>query len=134
MSIVEEVRGLERRVTERLAELEPLVAEYEELRALAQQLGFSYDGAAQEAAPPRRRASTGAKRTRRKTKRAPRATVSSVERQAQIAAIVAERPGVTVAEVAKELGVDATSLYRVVRRLEQRGEIRKDGRALHPVG
>jgi len=46
---------------------------------------------------------------------------------------VRERPGVTVAEVGKQLGVDPTSLYRVVHRLEQRGDVRKHGRQLEPA-
>jgi DNA-binding MarR family transcriptional regulator len=41
---------------------------------------------------------------------------------------------VTVAEAGKALKVDPTSLYRVVRRLEERGEIRKNGRQLEAVG
>jgi len=46
-------------------------------------------------------------------------------------ALVRERPGVTVAEAGKELGVDPTGLYRIVHRLEQRGDVRKNGRELH---
>jgi DNA-binding MarR family transcriptional regulator len=49
-------------------------------------------------------------------------------------ALVRERPGVTVREVGAELGVDPTSLYRIVHRLEERGELRKNGRSLEPAG
>jgi len=129
MDIVEEVRSLERRIGDRLAELEPLLHEYNELRARAERLGLgAAAGAAQPPAPSRSPAGT-AKRARK----AARAGVRDGDRSAQVAALVAERPGLTVAGVAKELGVDATSLYRVVRRLEQRGQIRKDGTELHPV-
>jgi DNA-binding Lrp family transcriptional regulator len=38
-----------------------------------------------------------------------------------------------VSEVAKELGVDATGLYRPVRKLEQDGAIIKRGVALQPT-
>jgi hypothetical protein len=43
------------------------------------------------------------------------------------------RPGLTVRQAAQELGVDPTGLYPVVRRLEKRGDLRKNGRALEPV-
>ena len=46
--------------------------------------------------------------------------------------LVARRPGVTVAESAQELGVDATALYPPIRRLEAIGALVKVGRELHP--
>lgn len=46
--------------------------------------------------------------------------------------LVARRPGVTVAQAAQELDVDATALYPVIRRLEARGALVKLGRELHP--
>jgi len=39
-----------------------------------------------------------------------------------------------VREAGNDLGVDPTSLYRIVHRLEQRGELRKNGTGLEPVG
>ena len=53
-------------------------------------------------------------------------------RRDQLLAIVKERPGVTVREVGAELGVDPTSLYRIVHKLEQDGALRKNGRELLP--
>jgi DNA-binding MarR family transcriptional regulator len=47
---------------------------------------------------------------------------------------VRARPGITVRDAGKELGVDPTRLYRVVSRLEARGELRKNGRSLEPAG
>jgi len=41
---------------------------------------------------------------------------------------------ITVAELGAALGRDPTSLYRVVHQLEADGALRKDGRALQPVG
>jgi DNA-binding MarR family transcriptional regulator len=46
--------------------------------------------------------------------------------------MVKERPGITVREVGSELGVDPTSLYRIVHRLEQDGALQKRGRELLP--
>jgi DNA-binding MarR family transcriptional regulator len=46
--------------------------------------------------------------------------------------MVKEPTGITVREVGTELGVDPTSLYRIVHRLEKEGELRKRGRELLP--
>ena len=51
-------------------------------------------------------------------------------RREQLLAMVRERPGVTVREIGAELGVDPTSLYRIVHRLERDGVLEKRGRAL----
>lgn len=49
----------------------------------------------------------------------------------QLVELVAERPGITVAEAAARIGVDATALYPVIKRLQARGQINKRGRELH---
>lgn len=54
-------------------------------------------------------------------------------RSEQLAEIVRKRPGITVREAADEMRVDATSLYRVVRQLEQEGHVKKQGRQLQPA-
>jgi transposase-like protein len=46
--------------------------------------------------------------------------------------LVTERPGITVAQIAQRLGIDATGLYRVVRQLTETGQVRKDGPQLYP--
>src|SRR4051812_18920618 len=53
------------------------------------------------------------------------------QRERDVLRLVRERQGITVAELARELQVDATGLYGVVRRLVSRGEIAKDGTQLH---
>jgi CRP-like cAMP-binding protein len=55
-------------------------------------------------------------------------------RQQDIVRLVNEHPGITVREIAGELGVDATGLYRPVHKLEQQGAISKQGAALQPTG
>jgi hypothetical protein len=52
------------------------------------------------------------------------------ERERQLLELVAARPGVTVSQVAGELGVDATGLYGIVRRLQGKGRLSKDGTGL----
>ena len=54
-------------------------------------------------------------------------------REQDVLRLVNERPGITVSEIAKQLGVDATGLYRPVHKLEQRGAISKQGPALQPA-
>jgi hypothetical protein len=54
-------------------------------------------------------------------------------RQQDVLRLVNERPGITVSEIAKELGVDASGLYRPVHKLEQEGAISKRGAALQPT-
>jgi transposase len=152
MSIVDDLRGLESRLAKRMKELRPMVEEYQELEQIARRLGLADDPTGTESAPRKPAASTRSATSRRKRagstganrgrRRAARSTTTrpggpapstSDGRQQQVAGIVQQRPGITVREVAAELGVDPTSLYRVVRRLEKDGTIKKQGRQLQPV-
>jgi MarR family len=54
-------------------------------------------------------------------------------RQQDVLRLVNQRPGITVSQIATELEVDATGLYRPVHKLEQEGAITKRGAALHPT-
>jgi ribosomal protein S25 len=176
MSVLDQLRDLERQVVSRLRELEPLVSEYEQLRAAAERLGVKYnprsgaDDAHQPAPDRRRRAaratprsnaggavsgphasasgsgeragragrgptrsvkSTGTATSRRAGRRR-RAPAAPGERHEQVLGLVTERPGITVAQIAERLGIDATGLYRVVRQLTETGQVRKDGPQLYP--
>jgi len=143
VSVLDDLRAAEQRVAERLRELEPSVAEYNELKAVADRLGIDADRAPTPAATVTRRATTrrGASRSARRSnaatatkaaaaKPAGRSRADSGQRGQQLVELVRARPGITVREAGAELGVDPTSLYRVVRRLEERGELRKNGRNL----
>lgn len=132
MSVIEELKALEDRVSQRLTELRPLVDEYHELERVADRLGLSEARA--KARPAAATADGG--RTRR---RAPTTTARASQRtrqggrRDQLLAVVNEHPGITVREVGSRLGVDPTSLYRIVHRLEQEGALRKSGRELRPA-
>jgi hypothetical protein len=132
VSVIEEFRGLEDRVAQRMAELRPLVDEYHELERIAERLGVSQT-AAKTGAP---RGRGGARRARAKAGSA-RARASGRTRDGgrrdQLLAVVKEQPGITVREVGTRLGVDPTSLYRIVHRLEKDGALRKNGRELRPA-
>jgi hypothetical protein len=145
VSVLDDFRAAERRVAQRLKELEPAVAEYRELEAVAERLGLNDGATAQPAAtaeptPARRR--TARKRTASAAKAPvtrkadpPRARRNSRpgQREQQLLELVRGRPGITVREAGNELGVDPTGLYRVLGRLEQRGDLRKQGRNLNPT-
>jgi MarR family len=82
------------------------------------------------ATPPRRmRSPQGSANTPRR----PGSNRTS-RRQQDILRLVNQRPGITVSQIAKELGIDATGLYRPVHKLEQAGAITKRGVALQPTG
>jgi hypothetical protein len=148
VSVLDDLRAAEQRVAERLRELEPSVAEYNELKEVADRIGISIDAAptptpaatATKRSTRRRRASRPARPGNAATatsaaaaKPAGRARAGSAQRSQQLVELVRARPGITVREAGTELGVDPTSLYRVVRRLEERGELRKNGRNLEVV-
>jgi hypothetical protein len=155
VSVIDELKGLEERVAQRMKELRPLVDEYRELEQVAQRLGVT--PVAADTPPPRRRtarrtraaagagnasSATGrASGTARPSSGARRSTTTTANgakrtrangRRDQLLEMVKARPGITVREVGSELGVDPTSLYRIVHRLEQDGALEKRGRELLP--
>jgi hypothetical protein len=149
VAVLDDVR---QQVLRRMQELEPLMAEYRELEQFAERLGMSRDareagrarsprtgaraGAAvkaSRAATVKVPAATGRRSTGRGRARSRRNAAAPGSRQQDVLRLVGERPGISVSELGKELGVDPTGLYQIVRRLEARGTIRKDGRQLQPV-
>jgi hypothetical protein len=135
----------------RMAELKPIVDEYTELEQVAQRRGVKPAAATATAAPSRSRGRSRRAARRTATRRVagngggasaikttgrgrtgtPATSARRSERAEQILAMAAEQPGITVAEIAKKMGVDATGLYRPLRRLEKEGRWRKQGRELH---
>jgi transcriptional regulator with GAF, ATPase, and Fis domain len=144
VSVLDELREAEQRVAQRLKELEPAVAEYRELQEVAERLGIDAaastpPGPAQGAArrrPPRRSTSGSGKSapSAKPTRRRSRNGATPGQRQQQLLDLIRNRPGITVREAATELGVDPTGLYRVVRRLQDSGDVRKNGRQLEAAG
>lgn len=139
-------------ISERLAELKPLVEEYERLRAADAALdglsvtsttarvtrrpgprarrgpgrprGSRSSAAATTPAPRARRASTGRARRGRPKGGGKRA----VEALKHITA----HPGITIPELASRMGIKQNYLYRVLPTLEQAGSVAKQGRGWHP--
>jgi hypothetical protein len=135
VSVIDDLKGLEDRVAQRMSELRPLVDEYRELEQVAQRLGVAPTTSADTPASPAR-----PRRARRRARAAAGAKANASAARAgrtngrrdQLLAMVKDRPGITVREVGGELGVDPTSLYRIVHRLEQDGALKKRGRELLP--
>jgi DNA-binding Lrp family transcriptional regulator len=133
MSWLDELSELERKAVTRLQELEPYVAEYRELEQVVQRLGVTREATAASPSPPAPPVTPKPKRTTAPASRRSSSRASSArpgERERQLMRIVAERPGITVPEIAAELKVDPTGLYGIVRRLLKQGRLRKDGMQL----
>jgi predicted Rossmann fold nucleotide-binding protein DprA/Smf involved in DNA uptake len=103
--------------------LQPLASEYEEVESAIQALQQAH-GAAPKASGARKRPRSGPRRGR------PRK--GEPTRSDQFLALVQDEPGLTIGEGAKRLGVQPSSLYRVVAQLQERGAIEKRGRGIHP--
>ncbi|MEA2223388.1 MAG: hypothetical protein QOH83_1764 [Solirubrobacteraceae bacterium] len=117
----------------RLKELKPLVEEYQRLEAAVAAL----DGVAPNnsvPAPARRapaRASSAASRRGKGTGRRGRPKGSGT-RGAEALALVRGKPGITIPEIAEQMGIKQNYLYRVLPGLAEDGLVRKDGRGWHP--
>ena len=146
MTLADEARTLRERVAARLAELEPLVREYQELQRVADEIGLTgpepssataEEPAAPAAATPQPAAadqqSRRASARRRQARRGQSRVAAAAERDARLLEAVSANPGATVAEIATALGLDAVSLYRPVRDLASTGQVVKRGRGLFPA-
>jgi hypothetical protein len=151
-----------REITQRMAELKPLIEEYNQLEAAAQALagvGGTSTSAAARRGPGRPRGSatrstaksraTGARRGRPPKAAAAAATAGSTAaatprrragrrkgsgtRAAQALQYVTGQPGITIPELAAKMGIKQNYLYRVLPGLEQEKKIKKQGRGWHPA-
>jgi hypothetical protein len=127
MSLLDEVRKFEHQVVERLRELEPLIAEYNQLRKLAGRLGVSYtppqeDTAASTAPAGRTSAAKQSKPARRsaaKPRSARRKPARSAAKRASptsAAGAGATQPAGTATAAAKAVPAKATSAKQSARR------------------
>ncbi|MDQ3678190.1 MAG: hypothetical protein M3401_15575 [Actinomycetota bacterium] len=122
----------------RLKELKPLVDEYNRLEAAVAALsGVSGNGNGVSAATPTpRRAARPAKaapsRSRHTTGKRRGRPKGSGARGTQALELVKASPGITIPELAEEMGIKQNYLYRVLPGLADDGLVRKDGRGWHP--
>jgi hypothetical protein len=129
-----------REINARLKELKPLVDEYHRLEAAAAALdgvggtASSASGSTRSAARRGRGAAAaragsgggggGGRRGR------PR---GSGTRSKQALELVRTRPGISIPEMAQEMGIQQNYLYRVLPALQKDGLVRKEGRGWHPL-
>jgi hypothetical protein len=126
-----------REINARLKELRPLVDEYHRLEAAAAALDGVGDGAkvtrSASGGSGRRRASSSSRQSggagggRRGRPR------GSGTRSKQALELVRSRPGISIPEMAEEMGIQQNYLYRVLPGLQKDGLVRKDGRGWHPL-
>jgi CRP-like cAMP-binding protein len=117
----------------RIKELRPLVEEYDRLNAAVAALSSVGPGSA-------RRGATASRTTKKSVRRSSAGTGSgrrgrpkgSGVRDKQALELVTATPGVTIPEIAKEMGIKQNYLYRVLPSLEKEGLVRKKGRGWYP--
>lgn len=150
-----------REITDRMAEIKPLIDEYNQLEAAARALagvgGTSSSTAATTTVrrgPGRPRGSTNRKKpaTGARRGRPPKAATAAASsatagtprrragrrkgsgtRAAQALEFVTGQPGITIPELAAKMGIKQNYLYRVLPGLEQEKKIKKQGRGWHPA-
>jgi Winged helix-turn-helix DNA-binding len=139
MNVLDDLKKLEASIVARYQELQPALTEVEELRRVAERLGVDLDRASTKAAKPATATRTRTRRSaaapsRRKSKVASPRRPRAGGRREQVLKLVTDRPGITVPEIGKALGVDPTGLYRYAKQLEADGSITKSGTKLSPAG
>ena len=136
-----------REINARLKELRPLVDEYHRLEAAAAALDGVGGGSA-PAASGSTPATGGASRRRRRAGARPAdggggaggsgtgrrgRPRGSGTRSKQALELVRSRPGISIPEMAQEMGIQQNYLYRVLPALQKDGLVRKEGRGWHPL-
>ena len=77
-----------------------------------------------------RRASTGNGRRTRRT----RGRRGGATRADQALELVRSSPGITIPQIAKQMGIEPNYLYRVLPKLQQEGQIKRDGQGWVSTG
>ena len=112
-------------IDDRLRELRPLVDEYHRLEKASSALADVGGGSTtKRRGAGSRRGGSGRRRGR------PR---GSGTRSLQALELVRARPGITIAELADAMSIQANYLYRVLPTLEEDGKVKKSGKGWHPA-
>ena len=118
-------------ISKRMEELRASVEEYQRLEAAHRALEGVGGTATATRAPARRRRAAGGGSPAGGTGRRGRPKGSGT-RAKEALALVTGRPGITIPEMAQEMGIQQNYLYRVLPGLEQDGQVRKEGRGWFP--
>jgi hypothetical protein len=84
-----------------------------------------------------RPASANSTGTRRRPARAagrPRGRRAGNTRANQALALVRDKPGITIPQIAESLKIEPNYLYRVMPKLVEDGQVKRDGQGWHPTG
>lgn len=81
-----------------------------------------------------RAASTATSTTTRRRTRRTRGRRGGATRANQALELVRSTPGITIPQIAKSMGIEPNYLYRVLPRLQQEGQIKKDGQGWAATG
>jgi hypothetical protein len=82
---------------------------------------------------PGRPRGSGTGTHRRRGPGRPRGRRRGATRAVQALELVRSRPGITIPELAAEIKIEPNYLYRVMPRLEQEGQIKRDGKGWVPA-
>jgi predicted Rossmann fold nucleotide-binding protein DprA/Smf involved in DNA uptake len=123
-------------IDQRLSELKQEVAKLEAARAA---LTGGRRGPGRPRGSTTRRSTTTATRTRRaasgngRRTRRTRGRRGGATRANQALELVRGNPGITIPQIAKQMGIEPNYLYRVLPRLQQEGTIKRDGQGWMPA-
>lgn len=131
------VKDIERRLTE-------LRQEVQRLEGALTALGGGRRGPGRPRGTTTRRArsattrsaaagSTTPTRRRRRRAGAPRGRRGGNTRANQALELVRSKPGVTIPDMAKEMGIEPNYLYRVLPKLVEEKKIKREGQGYHPA-
>jgi predicted Rossmann fold nucleotide-binding protein DprA/Smf involved in DNA uptake len=116
----------------RLAELKQEVSKLEAARAA---LAGTRRGPGRPRGATARRTGGSSTTTRRRTRtRRTRGRRSGATRANQALELVRSTPGITIPQIAKQMGIEPNYLYRVLPKLQQEGQIKRDGQGWVPAG
>src|SRR3954468_5309539 len=120
-----------REMQQRLNELRPLVDEYHRLEAAVAALeGVGDTAGGGTRRRPRAASSAGGGGSGNGRRGRPR---GSGTRGRQALELVRATPGITIPEIAEQMGIQQNYLYRVLPALQKEGLIRKEGRGWHAM-
>lgn len=115
-------------IEDRLRELKEEVARLEAARS-------ALTGGRRGPGRPRRAAGGTRTATRRAARRPgrPRGRSGGGTRANQALELVRAQPGITIPQIAEKMGIEPNYLYRVMPRLLEQGQVRRDGQGWHPA-
>ena len=120
-----------REIEERLQELRPLIEEFHRLEAASAALD-GVGGGGSAGTSTRRRSAPSTNGTGRRGR--PRGGRSGDNtRAAQTVELVRSQPGITIPELADNMGIKPNYLYRVLPQLADDGKVRREGKGWHPA-